>query len=203
MTTWFIQTARPRLPSSAASRRLDDGDVDLLHRHHRLEGALGLSATGRHRVGQCAWGDLPGEAPAVLAPTARAFLAPIADNRIPVAVCLRLILRGYLEGERLAVLERRAAVETEAGNAEDGELHRQHIAGLAARVVARCLVDSGHFTIRKGGGVEPRRVLCVLVEPEADRVFGFHVSFTFFAKLAALWTKKEGHMKPKNTICLW
>src|SRR6266545_2236694 len=104
MTTWFIQTARPRLPSSAASRRLDDGDVDLLHRHHRLEGALGLSATGRHRVGQCAWGDLPGEAPAVLAPTARAFLAPIADNRIPVAVCLRLIVRGDLEGERLAVL---------------------------------------------------------------------------------------------------
>src|SRR5207248_6203554 len=90
---------------------------------------------------------------------------------------LRLIVRGDLEGKGLAVLERRTAVETEAGNAEDGELHRQHIAGLAARVVARRLVDRGHFTIRKGGGVEPRRVLCVLVEPEADRVFWFHVSF--------------------------
>src|SRR5437762_7647056 len=174
---------RPRRPSSVASRRLDGGDVDLLHRHHRLEGALGLSATGRHRVGQRARGDLPGEAPAVLAPTARAFLAAIADNRIPVAVRLRLIVRGDLEGERLAVLERRTAVEPEAGNAEDGELHRQHIAGLAARVVARRLVDSGHFTIRKGGGVEPRRVLCVLVEPETNRVFRFHVSFTFFPKL--------------------
>src|SRR5579859_1450322 len=110
--------------SSAASRRLDGGDVDLLHRHHRLEGALRLSATGRQRVGQHARGDLPGEAPAVLAPTARAFLAAVADNRIPVAVRLRLIVRGDLEGERLAVLERRAAVETEAGNAEDGELHQ-------------------------------------------------------------------------------
>src|SRR6185295_16915961 len=100
-------------------------------------------------------------------------------NRVPVAVRLRLIVGGDLEGERLGVLERRAAVETEAGNAEDGELHRQNIAGLAARVVARCLVDSGHFTIRKGGGVEPRRVLCVLVEPEAERVFWFHMSFTF------------------------
>src|SRR5439155_8901050 len=59
-------------------------------------------------------------------------------------------------------------------------------------VVARRLVDSGHFTIRKGGGVEPRRVLCVLVEPEADRVFWFHVSFTFFPKLAGYGTKPKG-----------
>src|SRR6266446_6115486 len=128
MTTWLHTD--PRRPCSAASRCLDDGDVDLLHRHHRREGALGLSATGRHRLGQRARGDLPGEAPAVLAPTARAFLAAIADNRIPVAVGLRLIVRGDLEGKGLAVLERRAAVETEAGNAEDGEFHRQNIAGL-------------------------------------------------------------------------
>src|SRR5881296_3362986 len=199
MTTWFIQTARPRLPLSAASRLLDGGDVDPLHRHHRLEGALGLGATGRKRLGQRARGDLPGEAPAVLAPTARAFLAAIADNRIPVAVRLRLIVRGDLEGKGLAVLERRAAVATEAGNAEDGELHRHHIAHLAARVVARRLVDSGHFTIRKGGGVEPRRVLCVLVEPEADRIFRFHVSFTF-PKLAALWNEAKGDV-PALTFC--
>ena len=63
-----------------------------------------------------------------------------------------------------------------AGNAEDGELHRQNIARLAARVVARCLVDSGHFTIRKGGGVEARGILRVIVEPETDRVLGFHVA---------------------------
>src|SRR5206468_6959101 len=160
-------------------------DVDLLHRHHRLEGALGLSATGRHRVGQRARRDLPGEAPAVLAPTARTFLAAVANDRIPIAVRLRLIVRGDLEGERLAVPERRAPVETEAGNADDGELHRQNVAGLAARVVARRLVDRGYFAIRKGGGVEPRRVLCILVEPEADRIFRFHVSFTLLSKLAA------------------
>jgi hypothetical protein len=33
-------------------------------------------------------------------------------------------------------------------------------------------VNSGHFTIRKGGG-EARRLKRVLVEPEADRVLGF------------------------------
>ena len=104
--------------ASAASRRLDRGDVDLLHRHHRLERALGLSAAGRHRVGQHARSDLPGEAPAVLAPAARALLAAVADDRVPVAVRLRLIVGGDLEGERLAVLERRAAVEAEARNAD-------------------------------------------------------------------------------------
>src|SRR3989442_10349346 len=195
-----VDLSRPRRPSSATSRRSDGGNVDLLHRHHRVEGALGLSATRRHRVGQRARCDLPGEAPAVLAPTARAFLAAVADDRIPVAVRLRLIVRCDLEGKGLAVLERRAAVETEAGNAEDGELHRQNIAGLAARVVARCLVDRGHFTIRKGGGVEPRRVLCILVEPEADRVFRFHVSFTLFPKLAALWNEAKGDV-PALTFC--
>src|SRR3989475_11351768 len=132
-----MQTARPRRPSSAALRCLNGGDVDLLHRHHRLEGALRLSATGRQRVGQRARGDLPGEAPAVLAPTARAFLAAIADNRIPVAVRLRLIVRGDLEGERLAVLELRAAVETDAGNVEDGALHHQDMARLAGQGCVR------------------------------------------------------------------
>ena len=37
------------------------------------------------------------------------------------------------------------------------------------------LVNSGYFTIRKGDGVEARRLMRVFVEPEADRVFWFHV----------------------------
>jgi hypothetical protein len=57
-------------------------------------------------------GDLPEEAPAVLAPTALAFLPAIADCRVPVAVRLFLILRCDLN---FAVLELRAAVETETG----------------------------------------------------------------------------------------
>src|SRR5207237_1215038 len=120
---------------------------------------------------------------AVPAPAALALLATVADNRIPVAVRLRLIVRGDLERERLGVLECRAAVEPKAGNADDGELHRQYVAGLAARVIGRCLVDSGHFTVWKRGGVEPRRSLRVLVKPEADRVFGFHGSLLAFVRL--------------------
>ena len=44
---------------------------------------------------------------------------PLLDDRVPVAVRLLLIVRRDLEGKRLALLERRAAVETEAGNAAE------------------------------------------------------------------------------------
>jgi len=73
--------ALPVVATSASPRRLDGGDVDLLHRHHRLERALGLAA--------------------------------VADDGVPVAVRLLLIVRRDLEGKGLVVLERRPAVETE------------------------------------------------------------------------------------------
>ena len=37
--------------TSASPGCLDGGDVDLLHRHHRLEGTLCLTATSRKRIG--------------------------------------------------------------------------------------------------------------------------------------------------------
>ena len=36
-------------------------------------------------------------------------------------------------------------------------------------------MNSGYFTIRKGGGVEARRLMRVFVEPETDRVLWLHV----------------------------
>src|SRR3984957_20442549 len=169
------QAGRGGVLTSAAARCLDGGDVDLLHRHHRLESTLCLTATSRKRIGQRARGDLPGEAPALFAPTALAFRAAIADDRVPVTVRLFLIFRRDLEGKGLGVPERRSAVETETGNAQYGELHRQHIRFLAARIVTGSLVNSGYFTIRKGDGVEARRLMRVFVEPEADGVLWLHV----------------------------
>jgi hypothetical protein len=78
------------ISTSASPGCLDGRDVDLPHCHHRLEGALCLAAIRGKRASERARGDLPGEAPAVLAPTARTFLAAIADDRVPVAVCLFL-----------------------------------------------------------------------------------------------------------------
>jgi len=43
--------AQPVVSTSAPPRCLDGGDVDLLHRHHRLEGTLCLTATSRKRLG--------------------------------------------------------------------------------------------------------------------------------------------------------
>src|ERR1700722_3610654 len=37
--------------TSASPRCLDGGDVDLLHRHHRLEATLALIAASRKRIG--------------------------------------------------------------------------------------------------------------------------------------------------------
>src|SRR6185436_5178028 len=161
-------------PLSAPPHRLDGGNVDFLHRHQRFEGTPCLIAAGRERVAEHARGDLPREAPAVPAPAALAFLPPVVDDRVPVTVRLFLIVRRDLERKGLAVPERRAAVEAETGNAQNGELHGQDVALPAARVVAGRLVNSGHFTVRKGGGVETRRIDRVLVVPETDRVLRLH-----------------------------
>src|SRR4051812_36627492 len=164
----------PQARTSTAARGLDGGDVDLPHRHHRVEGTLCLTAAGRKRVGQRARRDLPGEPPAVLAPAARAFLAAIADDRVPVAVRFLLIVRRDLKRKRLALPEGRTTVEPEAGDAEDRELHRELIALLAAGEVTRRPVHGGHAAIRKGGGVKLRGRVRALVEPQADRVLRLH-----------------------------
>ena len=167
---------KPYVPSASfPSRCLDLRDVDLFHLHHRLEGALCLAATSGKRLHQRARSDLPGEAPAILAPTALTFLAAVANDRAPIAIRLFLIVRRDLKRKGLTVFERRATVETQTGNACNNELHRQDIALLAARVVARRFVNSGHFAIWKGRSVEARRIMCVLVEPEEIVFFGFKV----------------------------
>src|SRR5512133_161767 len=108
----FIEIVVTACATSAPPGSLNGGDVDLLHRHHRLEGTLRLTATSRKRIGQRPRGDLPRETPAVLAPTARAFRAAIADDRVLVTVCLFLIVCRDLERKGLGMFERRAAVES-------------------------------------------------------------------------------------------
>src|SRR6185312_14754305 len=100
---------------SPVPRRLDRGDIDLLHPHHRLEGALGggLIRAG-DRFQEHPWGDLPGQAPLVLAPTALAFDSPVLDARVPVPIGLGLALRDDLAREGFAMFEGRAPSEAEA-----------------------------------------------------------------------------------------
>src|SRR5258708_16177025 len=146
---------------SAAPRRFDRGDVDLLHAHHGIECALCFIAAGRQRLCQHARRDLPGDAPLVLAPAARTLLASIADNCVPVAVGLLLIIGGDLKRESLVMLERGTAVEADAGDAGDCEFHRQYVALLAGWVVTGCAVDATHGAVgkrfRRGSRQQPPR----------------------------------------------
>src|SRR4029077_2245279 len=87
-------TSEPRLASLCC---FDGCHVDFPHRHHRFEGAFGHVATGRKSFGQNTWGDLPRDAPFVLAPAALAFLAAVADDCVPVAVRFFLIVGRDLE----------------------------------------------------------------------------------------------------------
>src|SRR5712671_2260378 len=162
---------------SAAPRRFDRGDVDFPHAHHGIECTLRFIAAGRQRLHQHAWRDLPGDAPPVLAPAARTLLASIADDGIPVAVGLLLIIGGDLKRESFVMLERGAAVEAHTGDAGDCEFHRQHVALLAGWVVTGCTVDGTHGAVGKGFGVEAGSRLCILIVPQANRVLGHCVSF--------------------------
>ena len=163
---------------SAASRGLDGGDVDLAHRHHRLEDALGHGRVGVGiAFGERARRDLPRQAPAVLAPAAFAFLAAVVDDRVPQSVGLGLVVGGDHERERFAVLELRAAVEAQARDAADGEIDRQHVALLAGRVIAGRAMDGVHRAVGEGLGVEVGRVQRGAVEPQADGVLGDHRRF--------------------------
>jgi hypothetical protein len=124
--------------SEEIARLLDGSDVDLLHGHHGVEGALGGGAVGvGPGLGQCHGRDLPRDAPLVAAPAAFHLLATVADDGVPVAVGLGLIGGGHLERERVAVLHARPAVQPHAGQAQHGEFDHQHVARLACGIVAR------------------------------------------------------------------
>src|SRR3954467_2690065 len=101
---------------SAAPRRFDGRDVDLLHGHHGIERALCFATACSERFGEHARRDLPGEAPFVFTPAARTFLTAVADDGVPVIVGFLLIVGRDLERERFTVFERRPAIEAETGN---------------------------------------------------------------------------------------
>src|SRR6185312_14757794 len=135
------------------------------------------AATGRHRFGQYTRRDLPRHAPLVLAPTARAFLAAITDDRVPIAIRLSLIVSGDLERKSFVMFERRTAVEADAGDAGNFDLDYQHISLLAGWRVTGCTVDGTHRAPREGFGIKSSSGLGILVVPDANRVLCHCMSF--------------------------
>ncbi len=97
-------------------------------------------------------------------------LAAVADDRVPVMIRFGLVGVRDLKRECPVVLDVGSAVEPETGNAHDGELDRQHVPFLPRRKVSRGAVHRADGRIGKGLGVEPGRVLGVVLVPKANRV---------------------------------
>lgn len=113
---------------SASPGCLDSGYVDLAHLHHGLERAPGDGGIWVGQgLGEGEGGDLPGEAPLVLAPAAFARLTAVVYDGVPVAIRLGLGLGRYLEREGPAVVDPGATVEPEAGDPHQDELDRQQV----------------------------------------------------------------------------
>lgn len=157
--------------TSTTPRRLDGGDLYLAHLHHGLEGALGSLGVGiGDRLGEGEGGDLPGDAPPVLAPAALARPAAVLDDGVPVAIRLGLGCRCDLKREGPVVADPGPAVEAEAGDPHHAELDRQHIPPLAGGVVGRGAVHGVDGRVGEEACVKPCRLLGIPVIPEADPV---------------------------------
>jgi hypothetical protein len=154
------------LGMTTAACRLDCGDVDFFHRHHRIERALGRSGIGTgDRFRQRDRRNLPGQSPFVRAPAARVLLAAIADDRVPVAIRFVLVSGGYLKRECPVVLDPRSAVEPEARYAHHRKLDREHIPFLPRRKVARGEVHGIDGRIGKGLCVKLCCVFSIAIVP--------------------------------------
>src|SRR3712207_1577280 len=133
---WKREPMILRIDGYSALRSLDPGDVDLAHRHHRFKCSPGRGLV-RIAVGpqQRTRRDLPRKAPAILAPTAIAFLPAIADDGVPITVGLLLVVGQDHEADRLIGLEIGSAVQADERPAEHGELDREFGALRSTRKV--------------------------------------------------------------------
>ena len=87
---------------------------------------LAAARSGSLRRGQqSARSDLPRKTPAILAPTAHAFPAAVADDGVPQAVGFGLVFGEDDEADRFVGDEIRAAIETQEITPADGELNGQ------------------------------------------------------------------------------
>jgi hypothetical protein len=74
-----------------------------------------------------------------------------------------LVLGDDLKRKGFTVLENRAAIQAEAGDAQYRKLYSQHLSFFAIRVVARGTVDCSHGAVRKSLRVKPGGLFCCAV----------------------------------------
>jgi hypothetical protein len=109
--------------------------------------------------------NLPRNAPFIFAPAAGALLAAIADDGVPIAVGLSLIVSGDLEREGFVMFERGTAVEADTRDTGNIEFDYKHISLFTGWVVTRCTVDGTHSAVRKGLGIKASGGLSIPIVP--------------------------------------
>ena len=147
-------------------RLLELRDLDLSHLQHRCHGALRLLTVGvADQLVERLRDDLPGDAVAVLEPSARPRFTAVGE-RVPVAVDLFLRLADDLERDRLVEREVGPAVQRE--ELLPVELERDlHDCSLGPRPSRAVAADVDDLRVREDRRVELRRLLAFGVEPQA------------------------------------
>src|SRR5207249_7692653 len=107
----------------------------------------------------------------------------IADDRVPIAVGLGLIVSRDLKRKGFAVFERGTAVQADTRNAGNFEFDYQHISLFAGWVVTGCTMDGTHRAVGKDLGIKASSGLGILIVPQANCVLCHCMSFRFEARL--------------------
>ena len=129
----------------------------------RLAAALSWLAIAFSKAQRC---DLPGEPPPVATPATGVLLPAVADDSVPIPVCLGLVVGQHHEADGLVRDEVRSAVETNKWSAEHGELDRELVAGRPVGVIRRRFIDGTNVAVGKCRGVElGRRAGLAVIEP--------------------------------------
>src|ERR1700761_401868 len=135
------------------------------HAIHRLGGSGGACRIRMaNQIVEPPWNHLPAQTEAVLAPAALRFLAAIGQPA-PVVVDLVLVLAVDREGHRLAEREMRTAVDPEESVPVQHEGAGQNRPGFAGAGIGGS-VQVLDVRVREYRGVERRRLLQVVVEPQ-------------------------------------
>ncbi len=85
---------------------------------------------------------------------------------------MRSRLGDDLKRKGFIVLESRAAIQAEPGDAHHRKLNREHVPLFAIRVIAGGVMNRCHGTVRKSPGVEPGGFFCCAVIPKTNHVLG-------------------------------
>src|SRR3954447_26945101 len=107
-------------------------------------------------------------------PQALSSPAP-ADDRLPIAIRFRLVLGHHHEADRLVGAKVGAAIEANERPAQEGELDRQLLAFVTARIIGCGGMRRPDMAVGEGAGVEFCRMAgLAMVEPQAGHKFGHH-----------------------------